>query len=82
LLRGSFVPPAKLREWRLIGRQRQKLIGQLASEKNRLHKVLTDSGVRLGVVVSNLHGKSARAMVKAIMAGQPPTRYSTWPVLA
>lgn len=71
LLRGSFVPPARLRELRLIARQRQKLVGQLASEKNRLHKVLTDSGVRLGVVVSDLHGQSARAMVKAIVAGQP-----------
>ena len=72
LLRGSFVPPAKLRELRLIARQQQKLVGQLASEKNRLHKVLTDSGIRLGVVVSDLHGKSARAMVKAIIAGQAP----------
>ena len=73
LLRGSFVPPAKLRELRLIGRQRQILVGQLASEKKRLHKVLTDSGVRLGVVVSDLHGQSARAMVKAIIAGQAPS---------
>jgi transposase len=72
LLRSSFVPPAKWRELRLIARQRQKLTGQLASEKNRLHKVLTDSGIRLGVVVSDLHGQSARAMVKAIIAGQPP----------
>jgi transposase len=72
LLRASFVPPAKLRELRLIARQRQKLISQLASEKNRLHKVLTDGGIRLGVVVSDLHGQSARAMVKAIIAGQPP----------
>ena len=72
LLRGSFIPPAKLRELRLISRQRQKLVGQLASEKNRLHKVLTDGGVRLGVVVSDLHGQSARAMVKAIIDGLPP----------
>lgn len=72
LLRASFVPPAKLRELRLVARQRQKLVGQLASEKNRLHKVLADSGVRLGVVVSDLHGQSARAMVKAIIADQPP----------
>lgn len=71
LLRGSFVPPALLRELRLISRQRQKLVGQLASEKNRLHKVLSDGGIRLGVVVSDLHGQSARAMVKAIIAGQP-----------
>jgi transposase len=72
LLRGSFVPPAKLRELRLLARQRQKLVGQLSSEKNRLHKLLTDGGIRLGVVVSDLHGQSARAMVKAIIAGQTP----------
>lgn len=72
LLRGSFIPPAMMRELRLISRQRQKLSGQLSSEKNRLHKVLTDGGIRLGVVVSDLHGQSARAMVKAIIAGRPP----------
>jgi transposase len=77
LLRGSFIPPAKLRELRLITRQRQKLVSQLASEKNRLHKVLTEGGVRLGIVVSDLHGQSARAMVKATIAGQPHMRYSS-----
>ena len=61
-----------MRELRLISRQRQKLVSQLASEKNRLHKVLTDGGIRLGVVVSDLHGQSARAMIKAITAGWPP----------
>jgi transposase len=72
LLRGSFIPPAKLRELRLIARQRQKLVGLLSSEKNRLHKILTDGGIRLGVVVSDIHGQSARAMVKALIKGQPP----------
>lgn len=69
LLRGSFIPPAQLRELRLISRQRQKLVGQLASEKNRLHKILTDGGIRLGVVVSDVHGATARKMVKALIAG-------------
>jgi transposase len=72
LLRGSFVPPAKLRELRLIARQRQKLVGLLASEKNRLHKVLTDGGIRLGVVVSDVYGQSARAMIKALIQGAAP----------
>lgn len=72
LLRGSFVPPTKLRELRLISRHRQKQVGILASEKNRMHKILTDGGIRLGVVVSDLHGQSARAMIKAIIGGQPP----------
>lgn len=73
LLRGSFVPKALMRELRLVSRQRQKIIGQLASSKNRLHKVLADSGIRLSVVVSDIHGKSARMMVKALTAGAQPT---------
>jgi transposase len=70
LLRASFIAKADVRHLRLIARQRQKLGGILASEKNRLHKILTDAGVRLGVVVSDLHGQSARAMVKALIAGK------------
>ncbi len=72
LLRASFIPPAKMRELRLIARQRQKLTGQLASEKNRLHKILADGGIRLGVVVSDVHGPSARAMIKALIANKMP----------
>lgn len=71
LLRNSFVPPSQLRQLRLIARHRQKLTGMLASEKNRLHKVLTDGGVRLGVVVSDVHGKAGRAMTKALIANRP-----------
>jgi transposase len=70
LLRGSFIPPAHIRYLRLIARQRQKLGGMLASEKNRLHKILSDAGIRLGVLVSDIHGQAARAMVKAIIAGK------------
>ena len=71
LLRGSFIPQAHVRHLRLIARQRQKLGGMLASEKNRLHKVLSDSGIRLGVLVSDMHGHAARDMTKALIAGKP-----------
>jgi transposase len=71
LLRGSFIPPVELRNLRLVARQRQKLGGMLASEKNRLHKVLSDAGIRLNVLISDLHGQAGRAMVKAIIADQP-----------
>ena len=70
LLRASFIAKADLRSLRHIARHRQKLGGMLASEKNRVHKLLTDAGIRLGVVVSDLHGQSARAMVKALIAGK------------
>ena len=70
LLRASFIPPADIRYLRLIARQRQKLGGMLAAEKNRLHKLLTDAGIRLNVLVSDIHGQSGRAMVKALIEGK------------
>ncbi len=70
LVRASFIPPADVRYLRLIARQRQKLGGMLAAEKNRLHKLLADAGVRLNVLVSDIHGQAGRAMVKALIAGQ------------
>ena len=42
-----------------------------SAEKNRLHKVLVDGGVRINVVVTDIHGQSARAMVKALIEGRP-----------
>ncbi len=72
LLRGSFVPSAEFRRLRLISRQMQKLTSILAGEKNRMHKVLTDGGIRLAVVVSDIHGKSARAMIKGLLQGETP----------
>lgn len=43
----------------------------LSAEKNRLHKALTDGGIRLAVVVSDVHGISARAMVQSLLEGKP-----------
>lgn len=77
LLRGSFIPPETLRHLRLVARQRHKLSRMLAAEKNRLHKVLADGGVRLSAVVSDLHGQSARAMVRALIDGQSPAQVLT-----
>jgi transposase len=72
ILKPSFVPPEKLRRLRVVSRQRQKVVGMLAAEKNRLGKVLADAGIRLGVVVSDIHGKSGRAMTGALIAGATP----------
>src|SRR6516165_4598994 len=71
LLRASFIPPARMRELRLVARQRQKLVGMCSAEKNRLHKVLVDAGIRINVLVNDIHGQSARAMVKALLQDRP-----------
>ncbi len=72
LLQGSFVPPAQFRELRVISRQMQKETGILAAEKNRLNKVLSEAGIRLSGVISDIHGKSGRAMIKGLIQGESP----------
>lgn len=70
LVRASFVPPQDLRELRLLSRYRRKLSAMHASEINRLHKVLDDGGIKLGGVVSDINGVSARAMVAGLIEGR------------
>ena len=71
LLNPSFIAPVDLQQLRLLGRYRMKLKGVAAGEKNRLHKVLDDAGIRLGGVVSDIQGTSAQAMIAGLVAGQP-----------
>ena len=71
LVRSSFIPPKDLRELRLVSRYRRKLVAMCASEVNRLHKILDDGGIKLGGVVSDINGVSAREMVSGLIAGQP-----------
>jgi transposase len=71
LVKASFIPPKDLRELRLVSRYRRKLNAMRASELNRLHKILDDGGIKLGGVVSDIDGVSARAMVSALIAQQP-----------
>jgi transposase len=69
LVRSSFIPPQDLRELRIVARHRTKISRMLASEKNRLHKTLDDAGVRLGNVVSDIGGKSARDIIDGLISG-------------
>lgn len=69
LLRPSFIPNRDLREIRIITRYRRKLSQMLGSEKNRLHKILEDCGIKLGCVVSDIDGVSAREMIESIIGG-------------
>jgi transposase len=72
LVRGSFIPPKDLRELRLVTRYRRKVAGQLACEKNRLHKLLDDAGIKLGGLVADINGRAARAIIDGLIDGRPP----------
>jgi transposase len=70
LLRGSFIPPKDLRELRVVSRYRRKLGQSLAGEKNRLHKLLDDAGIKFGGVVSDINGVCARVNGESLVTEQ------------
>jgi transposase len=70
LLRGSFVPPRPVRELRDLTRHRAQLAGEHTRAANRIHKLLEDANIKLGAVASDVLGKSGRAMLAALLAGE------------
>ncbi len=70
LLRGSFVPPRRLRELRDLTRHRAQLAGEHTRVANRIHKLLEDANIKLGSVASDVLGKSGRQMLHALLDGQ------------
>ncbi|MBV8732298.1 MAG: IS110 family transposase [Acidobacteriia bacterium] len=70
LLRGSFVPPKRTRELRELTRRRAHLEGDRNRVINRIGRLLETANVKLGSVISNIVGKSGRAMLQAISRGE------------
>lgn len=70
LVRGSFVPDRAQRELRELVRYRRSLIEEQTREANRIQKVLEGANIKLGDVASNVLGKSGRAMLRALIAGE------------
>jgi transposase len=70
LLRGSFVPPASIRELRDLIRYRKRLVQAHGSEGQRIQKTLEDAGIKLDSVAADVLGVSGRAMLRALIAGE------------
>lgn len=70
LLKGSFIPPVDIRELRDLVRYKNKKIQVVASEKNRMIKILEDCNVKLSSVVSDVQGASATKIINAIVYGE------------
>jgi transposase len=70
LVRGSFVPPAPIRQLRDLTRARTAITRERGREIQRLEKLLEDAGIKLSSVASDITGVSGRAMLEAMIAGQ------------
>jgi len=70
LIRSSFVPPAPIQELRDLTRTRKQLVREIAQHSLRIQKTLEDANLKLGSVLSNILGKSGRAILAALIAGE------------
>ena len=70
LLQASFIPPKPIRDLRDLVRYRKTLVQERADEINRVQKVLETANIKLSSVASDVLGKSGRAMIEALLAGQ------------
>jgi transposase len=70
LIRSSFVPPAPIQELRDLTRTRKQLVREISQHSSRIQKILEDANLKLGSVLSNVLGKSGRAILRALIAGE------------
>jgi transposase len=70
MLRPCFVPPAAIRQLRDCTRLRHDLLEDRKRHKQRVEKLLEDALIKLSTVATDIFGKSGRAMLEALIAGE------------
>ena len=75
LLRGSFIPPAAVRDLRDLTRLRKTLIRERGPHVNRIAKTLELANIKLGSVVTDIMGKTGRAILQALSIGRADPEY-------
>lgn len=73
LLKPSYIPPKDQRELRDLTRYRKKLIQDIASNKNRIIRILEDCNVKLSSVLSSTSGVTATKLIDKLCEGKPVT---------
>ena len=60
LIRASLIPDGAFQSIRMLTRYRKNLVGNFARVKNWIQKILEDSNVKWGTIVSGVFGKSGQ----------------------
>ena len=70
LIRASFVPNGQTQELRDLLRTRKQLVRERSRHTQRIHKVLEDANLKIDAELSDMLGKSGRAILDALVAGE------------
>lgn len=66
LLKGSFIPPKEIRQWRELTRLRRTYTESLADYKRRVHKLFETANIKIDSVVSDLFGVTGRNLISLL----------------
>lgn len=70
LLRQSYIPAGKLKELRMMMRERTDIIEMGSAYVNKMQKALELMNIKLTNVLSQIHGVSGISMIEAILKGE------------
>ena len=70
LLRQSYIPSGRLKELRMLMREREDIIDMGSAYVNKMQKALELMNIKLTNVISQIHGVSGIKMIEAILAGE------------
>jgi transposase len=76
LVRASFVPGPEMQKLRGLLRTRKQLVREKASHVQRLQKTLEEANIKLESVLTDVMGRSGRAMIQALIDGETHPRPS------
>ena len=81
MCRPSLVHPPEIRRLRDLTRYRRALVGDRARERQRVEKLLEDAQIKIGTVLTDIHGVSGRAMMEALISAATGihARWRGWP---
>ena len=66
LLRGSFIPPQDVRDWRDNVRLRKSYVESAGHWKQRVHKLLESANIKIDSIASDLFGVSGRNLMNLL----------------
>ncbi len=79
-LDASFVPPAEMRELRLLLRHRVSLLEQRNEVHNQIRDLFETASIKLSSVVTDLLGVSGRRIIEALIRGEDSPEVLSWKV--
>jgi len=77
-LDGSFVPPAEIRQLRMLTRRRVSLLEARNEVHNQIRDVLESSGIKLSSVASDIMGVSGQRIIRALAGGEKSAERLSW----